>query len=284
MMARDLAINTYGYIWSTPALDCVRRLAALGYAAFELVINPPHLPLDGLSPAARRALRAQIEETGARITAVNLPSLDHNLASPFDRERAASRAMFETAIDLAADLGAAWLVTVPGRMNPLLPPPVADRQGWVTEGIATLLPRAADRGLGLAIENVPFAAFPDAAGLGAFLRGFAAANIGACYDAANAHFIGEDPAAGVQALADLLRIVHLSDTTRLGWRHDRIGLGSVPFAPVAQALDAAGFAGPATLEIIDPDAEAGILASHRALVPLGFVPCGDASFTPGDKP
>ena len=28
---RELAVNTYGYIWSTPAADCVRRLADLGY-------------------------------------------------------------------------------------------------------------------------------------------------------------------------------------------------------------------------------------------------------------
>jgi L-ribulose-5-phosphate 3-epimerase len=42
---------------------------------------------------------------------------------------------------------------------------------------------------------------------------------------------------------------------------------------VASALDAIGYGGPVTLEIIDSDPDAGILRSHRALAPLGFVPC-----------
>jgi L-ribulose-5-phosphate 3-epimerase len=42
---------------------------------------------------------------------------------------------------------------------------------------------------------------------------------------------------------------------------------------VARALDAVGYDGPVTLEIIDADPDAGILRSHRALTPLGFTPC-----------
>ncbi len=273
MTMRDLGINTYGYIWSTPAAHCVRRLAELNYRQFELVIHPPHLPLDGLEPSARRALRSAVEEHGAKVGALNLPSLDHNLASPFARVRAASVAMFADAIDLAGDLGAEWLVTVPGRMSPLFPPAPAERTRWMTESIAALLPRAEARGVGLAIENVPFAAFPDAISLGQFVRSFGSPMIGVCYDAANAHFIGESPAEGIARLADLLRIVHLSDTGRDAWRHDRIGAGSVPFGEVAQALNEVGFQGPCTLEIIAADPEGEILRSHRALTPFGFAPC-----------
>ncbi len=273
MMTRDLGINTYGYIWSTPAAACVRRLAELNYHHFELVIHPPHLPLDGFEPSARRELRSAIEEHGAKVGALNLPSLDHNLASPFARVRAASVAMFADAIDLAGDLGAEWLVTVPGRMNPLFPPAPADRAKWMTESIAALLPRAEARGVGLAVENVPFAAFPDAISLGQFVRSFESAMIGVCYDAANAHFIGESPAEGIARLADLLRIVHLSDTGREAWRHDRVGAGSVPFGEVARALNEVGFQGPCTLEIIASDPETAILHSHRALTPFGFTPC-----------
>lgn len=269
---REIAINTYGYIWSTPAADCVRRLSDLGYRHFELMIHPPHLPLDDFSPAARRGLRAAVEAAGAEISSMNMPSLDHNLASPFARVRKASVAMFCDAIDLAADLGVPWLVTVPGRMSPLFPPPPADRKAWMTESIEALLPRAEARGVGLAIENVPFASFPDAVSLGDFVRGFKSSSIGACYDAANAHFIGESPAEGVAHLSDLLKVAHLSDTTRQVWRHDRIGLGDVPVAEFARALDDAGFKGPCTFEIIDAEPEAAILASHRAVAGLGFVP------------
>ncbi len=272
-MAREIGINTYGYIWTTPALDCVRGLAKLGYRQIEFLLQPPHLPLDDFGPAARRELRSVLQDVGAFKTAINLPSLDHNLASPFSRARAASVRMFEDTIDLAADIGAETVVVVPGRMSPLFPPSIEDRTGWVGEGVSRLLPRAEARGVGLAIENVPFAAFPDAAALERFVRGFTSPAIGVCYDAANAHFIGESPAEGIRQLADLLRIVHLSDTGRDAWRHAPIGMGTVPFAEVAQALNAIDFQGACTLEIIDRDPAAAILRSHRALVPLGFAPC-----------
>lgn len=267
---REISVNTYGYIWSTPAAECVRRLADLGYRNFELMIHPPHLPLDGMSPAARRDLRAAVEQAGARITSVNMPSLDQNLASSFSRVRDASVAMFLDAIDLVAEIGAPCLVTVPGRMSPLFPPPLANRIGWMTESIEKLLPRAEARNVCLAIENVPFASFPEAKMLGEFARRFGSTAIGVCYDAANAHFIGEDVTEGVAVLADLLRVVHLSDTTRQVWRHDRIGLGDVPAAAFAQALDAAEFAGPCTLEIIDADAEGALADSCRRLASLDF--------------
>lgn len=269
---REISINTYSYIWSAPAADCVRRLSDFGYRHFELMIHPPHLPLDDFSPAARRELRAAVEAAGATISSMNMPSLDQNLASPFKRVRAASVAMLVDAIDLAADLGVSWFVTVPGRMSPLFPPAPADRTAWMVESVEALLPHAEARGVGLAIENIPFAAFPDAEALGDFVRSFKSSTLGVCYDAANAHFIGESPAEGVASLSDLLKVVHLSDTTRKVWRHDRIGLGDVPVAEFARALDDVGFEGPCTLEIIDSDPDAAILASHRALARLGFQP------------
>ena len=267
---RDISINTYSYIWSQSAADCVRRLADLGYRHFELMIHPPHLPLDDFPPAARRELRAAVKAAGATISSINMPSLDQNLASPFKRVRAASVAMFVDAVDLAADLGVPWFVTVPGRMSPLFPPPRADRIAWMTEAMEKLLPRAEARGVRLCVENVPFASFPEAAALGDFVRGFRSPAIGVCYDAANAHFIGEDVAQGVAGLADLLKVVHLSDTTRQVWRHDRIGLGDVPAEAFARALDEAGFAGPCTLEIIDADTEGALADSCRALADFGF--------------
>lgn len=267
---RRLGVNTYSYIWSMRAADCVRHLARMGYRHFEMMINPPHLPLDGFDQAARRELRAVLNDAGATVTALNMPSLDHNLASPLARVRQASVAMFNEAIDLAADLDVRWLVVVPGRMNPLFPPPMSERIGWISDSIAALLPRAETRSVGLAIENVPFASFPDAASLGAFVRGFASPTVGVCYDAANAHFIGESPAEGIAALADLMRVFHLSDTSRAVWRHDRVGLGTVPFGEIGRALDAAGYQGACTMEIVDADPDRAIRDSHHALAELGI--------------
>ena len=47
---------------------------------------------------------------------------------------------------------------------------MAQREGWMRESLDALIPHAEDRGVGLALENVPFASFPDAKSLGAFVR------------------------------------------------------------------------------------------------------------------
>lgn len=265
-----IGINTYAYAWTMPAAETVRRLSDLGYRAFELLVHPPHLPIEDFTPASRRELAALLARLDTARCSMNLPSLDHNMASAWARVRRASVAMFEDTIDLAADLGIPWLVTVPGRISALSPASMEDRTRWMREGIEAILPRAEKRGVGLAIENVPFASFPDAASLGAFVRGFGSPAVAACYDAANAHYIHEDPAEGIRQLADQIRIIHLSDTPQDVWKHDPVGTGTVPFAAVAAAIAEIGFEGPTMLEIVDGDPEAAITRSHDLLAEAGF--------------
>lgn len=271
MNTPQAGINTYGYIWSHPLKDCLQQLAPLGYRQFEGVINPPHL--DPEMPAAqRRALRTYMEGEGLSFTSLNLPSLDTNLASPFLAARDYTITMFRKALILAEDLGAPRLVTVPGRLNPLLPCPPAQSRAFVQDTIGALIPFARDLGIGLAIENVPFAALPRSRDIRSFLDEMGHEDVlCACYDVANAHFIGEPPEEGIACLGDRIKLVHCSDTTRSAWRHDLVGKGDVPFAQLAAALDAHAYAGPILLEIIDRDALGSILHSHHALAGLGLI-------------
>ncbi|OLL28311.1 xylose isomerase [Burkholderia sp. SRS-W-2-2016] len=268
--ARALGINTYGYIWSTPAAQCVSELAALGYREFELVLNPPHLALDEFSADERRRFAAALAQQRVTVRSLNVPSLDHNLASPMRRMREYSVGLFIDSIDLAADLHATHLVVVPGRMSPLFPPARESREAWMRESLDPLVAHAEKRGVTLALKNVPFASFPDADSLGAFVRGYGSRALTVCYDAANAHFIGEAPAAGLRALGELVSLVHLSDTTRSAWRHDEIGLGDLRFDDLRAALDDIHFEGTCMLEIIAAEPQPAILRSHRALAALGF--------------
>lgn len=270
--ARSLGVNTYSYIWSTPAIECVRRLGALGYREFELLLNPPHLALDEFTSGERKQFAASLAAEGLTARSLNVPSLDHNLASPMRRMRQYSVNLFLDAIDLAADLGVADLVVVPGRMSPLFPPALEQREAWMRESLDALVPHAERRGVTLALENVPFASFPDAAALGAFVRGYGSASLAVCYDVANAHFIGESSAEGLLALRELVRVVHLSDTTRTAWRHDEVGLGDVPFEEVHATLDEINFNGACMLEIISSEPERAIQQSQRALSKWGFAP------------
>jgi len=273
MSAHRVGINTYGYIWSTPMPDCVRALRELGYTHFEVVINPPHLACEDRDAAARRRLRQSFDAAGIRLRSLNLPSLDVNLASPMPRTRAYSIDVFRSAIELAADLGAPRLITVPGRVNPLLAPPMPLRERWMRESLEQLIPYAEANGVGLALENVPFASFPDAVSLGRFVRAMASPALSICYDVANAHFIGESPIAGINEVGDQVSVVHLSDTSRARWLHAEIGTGDVSFAAVRSALDAIDYQGYCMLEIIEPDPTGAIVRSHQVLAELGFARC-----------
>lgn len=212
-----IGINTYTYALTTPVIDCVQRLSDLSYNCFELLVHPPHLPLEDFDKASRRRLAALLSQIGATNCTINLPNLDTNLASPWPQARDSTITIFKQTIDLASDLGLRWLVTVPGRMSPFVPASIPDRTAWMRESIERLLPYAQPWGVGLAIENIPIASFPDADALGGFVRSFGSPDVGVCYDAANAHFIGESFAEGAAKLADEIVIVHLSDTPRTTW-------------------------------------------------------------------
>lgn len=273
MTKRTAGINTYGFIWESSLLSSLSVLAAKGFRSFEPVINPPHLGLDPDSNEIAQ-LTSFMRSEGLSLTSLNLPSLDTNLASPFPDTRRYTVMMFKKAIKLASALGSPYLITVPGRMNPLLPPTRSNRFEWVHETIGELIPFARDHGVGLAIENVPFAAFPDAASLAQFLDDMGRPKeLSICYDVANAHFIGESLTQGFETLAADITVVHCSDTSRKLWRHDPIGQGDLPFDEVGRAMDAMNYEGPVLLEIINaPDQLlSSIQTSHIALQESGVV-------------
>jgi deoxyribonuclease-4 len=77
-------------------------------------------------------------------------------------------------------------------------------------------------------------------------------------DTANSHSVeGVEKAA--QALSGELAHVQLSDTVRGELRHDALGKGDIDFVGAFEAVRAAGFAGPMTLELCEPDDPEGSL-------------------------
>ena len=96
-------------------------------------------------------------------------------------------------------------------------------------------------------------------------------DIGVVYDVANSHFMKEDVATALHACSPRLRMVHLSDTDQAVYTHSAVGLGSVDFAALADALRSIGFARRPVLEIIARDgADEAIDRSARTLVAAGF--------------
>lgn len=269
-MSVRIGISTSGYMWSTPWRTCMRRLVALGYRDFELAVNPPHLALDTLSDVDLRAAASQLHQLGIKVRSVRLPDPKVNLASPLATSREHAVSLYRRVVDLAADLGATHVVTSPGHIDPKIAVPVQAQLASLRQSITELSEHARACAVGLAIENVPFTPLPDIASLCAFIRSVSSPALSISYDVANAHYIGEPPGAGLRKAAELVSLVHLSDTTRDAWVHAEIGTGDLAFGEVADALEDMDFDGICMLGIVASDPDEAIVRSHRLLATDGF--------------
>ncbi len=267
-MTSLLGINTYSYIWKKSAVETVEHLADQGYSCVELMMNAPHLwPSD---TAQRKALATTLARRDVEVMSLNPPMLDLNLVSPAPEMRAYTVQHYCDVIAMAGELGARFVLVVPGKTHPLLPAPSVHRDGWFEAGLETLDRAAEAAGVRLVIENVPAAFAPRAEDLMAILARIGNPRLGIIYDVANAVFFGEDPCEGLRTVASRLDLVHMSDTGRKAWAHATLGTGIVPFDAIAETLNALVYEGPTVLEIISDTPDADIAASRAALESTGW--------------
>ena len=262
--------NTYGYMLSQNAETCLARLADHGFQEFELMVHPGHLWPAELPPEKRGAIRHLLEQRGLRLSTLNLPNIDINIASTTPEMRAYSLDLLSATVRLAGDLGARGVVISPGKASPLFPAAREALEGYFFAALDRLSPVAATSNTAIWVENVPFAFEPTIAGLMDMLARYANDDVRVVYDIANAYFIGEDFAAGLKQCCKRLALVHLSDTGRKVYRHDRVGDGTLPFAEVPPALAAVGYRARPMLEIISRDPDRDIIASADWLAAHGF--------------
>jgi sugar phosphate isomerase/epimerase len=268
--------NTYSYMRSHDAAACLTRLAELGFDEFELMVHPGHLWPTDLSAQARGDLRRRIETNGWTLVSLNMPNIDINVAAAAPGMRAYSLTLLEDTVRLAGDLSARGVVIGPGKANPLFPAAASELIGHFYAALDRLAPVAQASGTALWVENMPFAFLPAIGELMDALERYGDDALRIVYDIANAYFIGEDFVAGLRRCRSRLALVHLSDTGRQAYRHDAVGLGSVPFAAVPSALAAVGHAARPMLEIISRDPDRDIVASVEALARLDFARAGSS--------
>ena len=252
-------------MWTQPALDCVQHLAQMGFDEFELMTMPGHLWPDELDDGERRELRSRFDDLGARVRSLNHTGLDQNLCSAIPEVRSYTVGLFLSLIKLARHLRASNVIVVPGRLNPLLPAPGSRHVDWLYESLLRLKAPAEDSGVTLALENIPIGPLPRIEQLIDMVRRLDSPAVRICYDVANGHYAGEDPAAGLEAAAPWLDVVHISDTTRKVWRHDVLGDGDIDFAPIVKAIDAIGHVRKPLIELCVADPDAGLRSSLGTL-------------------
>jgi sugar phosphate isomerase/epimerase len=177
-------------------------------------------------------------------------------------------------VELAGELGAPGVVIGPGKANPLFPAPRDILMGHFFAALDQLVPVAEKAGTGLWVENMPFAFLPRIDEMMAALDRYGNPALGVVWDAANSHFVDEDLGVSLRRCRDRLKLVHLSDTGRQVYRHDPVGMGTVPFAELPPVLAEVGYRELPMLEIISHDADRDIMASARRLTELGLAGAG----------
>lgn len=267
----EVGVNTMSFMWRASVRDALETLARAGYRRFEVMAQRPHLdPM--MDRAEALAFGKFLRDAGLVVETINMPSLDQNLASATPQMREYTIRLFERLIAIAEAVGATALIVVTGRVNPLIAPSRQDLEGWFTEAFERVLRAAEATGVKLLLENLPMGVYPRADQLIAFAERIAHPLVGICYDIANAHFIGEDAAAGLRQVRSRLGIVHLSDTGRQAWRHDPVGRGTCDFAAFGATLQEIGYTKTSMLEIVAERAVEDIVDSHRRITRWGWAP------------
>jgi L-ribulose-5-phosphate 3-epimerase len=267
--AAGFGVNTYSYIFGGSAADTVARLADQGYGGVELMFFPGHLWPAELDASKLRKLRRLCEER-LRLVAVNMPNVDINVAAAAEEMRAYTIDLLTKFVRCAGELGAGGIIVGPGKPNPLFPMPRERMISYFYRALDVLAPLARQVGTRLLIENMPFAFLPDAEALLRVVDFYGDDSIRVIYDVANAHFIGESPAAGLRRVRDRLSLVHFSDTTRQSYKHDPLGCGDVPLAGLASVMKEVGYTELPMLEVISLNPDADIADSCNRLREAGF--------------
>ena len=264
-MTPSFAVNTFSYIWQLGIEACVEHLVRHGYTQFEALLVSPHIWPSEFDAAARTSLHRALERTHSRMVSVNAGGVDNNLASSAADVRGASLRYLCSVADLAADIGAQFVVMSPGTPRTLLPAPRQRMLDWYLAEMEALVRYAERRDVVLLVENIPFSILPLAADVMGGIRRFPSERVGIVYDVANGVYVREDPVAALREVAPRLRLVHLSDTGLAKWEHAPVGRGIVPFADIADALREIAFDGPIVAEIVSTSPDVEIPESINAL-------------------
>jgi sugar phosphate isomerase/epimerase len=271
-MTMPLSGCSFGWLHLAPLPDALRALARHGFRSLELTTAPPHLSATNLGPYERQELSRLLGALGLRVTSVNPSFADINLISTFPEFRELSERQLMANIELAADLGAQYVVVIPGRRHALAPAPGQATRAVLDQGLERLLARGERLGVTVALENSPYGYLGRASELAEIAARWDTPWLRLTYDVANALAI-ENPADGVRQAAPYLALAHVSDTWRKKWAHTVAGTAEVDFAGFARALAEADFTGPTVYELVDGfDPEPRLADGLATLARAGWAP------------
>jgi L-ribulose-5-phosphate 3-epimerase len=245
-----MIINTFSYLWSSTAIDAIAELTDNGYRNFEVPISSPHCWPEEISTSERSAMKARLDEYGAKIRSLNAGGYDINLASPGANMRQKSIDHIKSVIDLAVAWDVHDVVISPGTRRPMISPSLERTYGWMYESMGDLIPLAKQAGTRLLMENTPYCFTPTVQDLAGIVSTVNDDALKIVYDVANAAYIEEDPVAGLLSYHESIALVHISDTGLETWGHDPIGTGVIDWKGLGEAVETTCGVNSVVLEII----------------------------------
>jgi sugar phosphate isomerase/epimerase len=264
VVVNEIACVTYGYRYLSLE-GALRRIAANGFDAVELVGTRPHfLPEDFPGDELVR-LRELLGELGLHVVAIapfSAGSHWHYTAANA-RTRASTIAHVQACIDVARALGCPVVQSITGA--PVVQDvPRLTAWAWAREGLRAVAEHADANGVRVGLEAEGNTLVRTSGDTLEMLADVDRPGLGALFDIGHANMLSEDdPVLAASALAPHLVHCHAHDNDGLRDTHDAIGSGTLDWPQVARALVRSGYGGPITIEVGAPNPD-GVAAQGKA--------------------
>lgn len=260
--------SIWPFRWDTPYDEAIRRIAALGFKAIELIAWNREVLDSYYTPQEIKKLRDVIASEGLELS--EFVSTPPGMASMKKEERDASVEHFKRMVEVAVELGTKLVNTVSVYPFDISVPRVTDRphmqefsveypsdlnwkQNW--EDYVDVMRRCCDicedAGVRYALEPHPFRYMSNAASMLRLIDHVKSDALGMNFDPSHLFPMGEIPHAVIYQLGDRILHCHFSDNDAMTNVHWRPGKGKIDWTAVMRALKDTGFDGVVSIELED---------------------------------
>jgi L-ribulose-5-phosphate 3-epimerase len=256
----QISYSTQGFMDReiTAALEAI---AAAGFSQAEISSQSPHAS----SPLTGNELdlfRSRLSASGVSAGTVHAPMRENVLAAPDETWRREKMPVMADYLRFTGALGAAGMVIhpVPNPMfvtDPERPELSSLMRDAIRRSLDELVPVAQDAGVRMLLENLPYNCgypFLNMRELRPLIDPYPENAVGLVVDTGHAWTSGDDPAGEIRQAGSRLWGTHLQDVDGENPQdnHWVPGHGGLDWSGIREALDAVGYRGSRTFEVIVP--------------------------------
>jgi len=230
-----------------PLVEQLPMVTWVGATGVQIWFNYEAMPDSG-------SVRRQVADAGLALRSIHAPfGPGCDLSAPDAQERAAAVANLIAALDVLAEVGGEFAVVHPAWVETKMKRRDREqRRRLVAESLARLVPEAEQRGVRLAVENLP----PGWLGsriedLLEIVETVGSPTVRVCFDLGHANLVGR-PVRMWQQAEPFITTMHVHDNDGSGDQHREPFAGRVDWKALRRAMDEADYTGDFVLECLEP--------------------------------